>query len=107
MRLDGEAAVRHLFDVAGGLDSQALGEREVLGQVRRAYDAARAAGTMNRLIDTILSAALVAGRRAPGDQVSGRIPHLWDRRPSMWPVVAAPATARVLIVGAARRPKGC
>ena len=53
LRLDGEAAVRHLFDVVAGLDSQVLGEAEVLGQVRRAYDAARSAGTTNRLIDTV------------------------------------------------------
>src|SRR5688572_2146743 len=57
LRLDGEAAIRHLFDVTAGLDSQILGETEVLGQVRRAYQAARAAGTSNRLIDTIVSAA--------------------------------------------------
>ena len=74
LRLDGEAAVRHLFDVTAGLDSQILGEAEVLGQVRRAYDAARQAGTSNRLIDTILSAALVAGRRVRRDTNLGRHP---------------------------------
>ena len=74
LRLDGEAAVRHLFDVTAGLDSQVLGEAEVLGQVRRAYDAARAAGTTNRLIDTILSAALVSGRRVRRETKLGRHP---------------------------------
>ena len=74
LRLDGEAAVRHLFSVAAGLDSQVLGEAEVLGQVRRAYDAARAAGTSNRLIDTVLSAALVAGRRVRRETPLGRHP---------------------------------
>jgi glutamyl-tRNA reductase len=74
LRLDGEAAVRHLFEVTAGLDSQVLGEAEVLGQVRRAYDAARAAGTTNRLIDTVLSAALVAGRRVRRETVLGRHP---------------------------------
>jgi glutamyl-tRNA reductase len=74
LRLDGVAAVRHLFEVTAGLDSQVLGETEVLGQVRRAYDAARAAGTTNRLIDTVLSAALVAGRRVRRETVLGRHP---------------------------------
>ena len=74
LRLDGDEAVRHLFDVTAGLDSQILGETEVLGQVRRAYDAARAAGTTNRLIDTILSAALVAGRRVRRETILGRHP---------------------------------
>jgi glutamyl-tRNA reductase len=74
LRLDGEQAVRHLFDVAAGLESQILGETEVLGQVRRAYDAARAAGTTNRVIDTIMSAALVAGRRVRRETMLGQHP---------------------------------
>ncbi|MGH7580992.1 MAG: glutamyl-tRNA reductase [Gemmatimonadales bacterium] len=74
LRLDGEEAVRHLFNVTAGLDSQILGETEVLGQVRRAYDAARAAGTTNRTVDAILSAALVAGRRVRRETMLGRHP---------------------------------
>ncbi len=74
LRLDGEEAVRHLFNVTAGLDSQILGETEVLGQVRGAYDAARAAGTTNRVIDSIMSAALVAGRRVRRETVLGRHP---------------------------------
>ena len=63
VRLDGAAAVRHLFLVTAGLDSQVLGETEILGQVRRAYDAARAAGTTTREMDVIFSCALSTGRR--------------------------------------------
>jgi glutamyl-tRNA reductase len=73
-RHDGEAAVRHLFIVAAGLDSQVLGETEILGQVRRAYDAARAAGTTTRDMDLILSGALAAGRRVRRETVLGRHP---------------------------------
>jgi glutamyl-tRNA reductase len=73
-RLDGLGAVRHLFTVAAGLDSQILGETEILGQVRGAYDAARAAGTTTREMDTIFSAALSAGRRVRSETVLGRHP---------------------------------
>jgi glutamyl-tRNA reductase len=68
------AAVRHLFRVSAGLDSQILGELEVLGQVRRAYDAARAAGTTTREMDSIFSAALSTGRRVRRETVLGRHP---------------------------------
>ncbi|HEX6434157.1 MAG TPA: glutamyl-tRNA reductase [Gemmatimonadales bacterium] len=71
----GLPAVRHLFKVSAGLDSQILGETEVLGQVRRAYDAARAAGTTVPEMDRIFSAALAAGRRVRRETVLGRHPH--------------------------------
>jgi glutamyl-tRNA reductase len=74
VRLDGEAAARHLFSVAGGLTSQVVGETEVLGQVRRAYDAARAAGVTTREMDLIFSAALSAGRRVRHETSLGRHP---------------------------------
>jgi len=74
VQYDGLAAVRHLFTVAAGLDSQILGETEILGQVRRAYDGARAAGTTTREMDLILSAALAAGRRVRCETLLGRHP---------------------------------
>ena len=74
IRHDGAPAVRHLFIVAAGLDSQILGETEILGQVRRAYDAARAAGTTTRDMEMILSAALAAGRRVRCETLLGRHP---------------------------------
>jgi glutamyl-tRNA reductase len=74
IRYDGVGAVRHLFLVAAGLDSQVLGETEILGQVRRAYDLARAAGTTTRDMDLILSGALSAGRRVRRETMLGRHP---------------------------------
>ena len=74
VQLDGYEAVRHLFTVSAGLDSQILGETEILGQVRRAYDAARAAGSTTRAMDAIFSAALAAGRRVRRETMLGRHP---------------------------------
>jgi glutamyl-tRNA reductase len=73
-RWDGLAATRHLFDVAAGLDSQVLGETEILGQVRRAYDVARAAGATTWEMDIAFSSALAAGRRVRHETMLGRHP---------------------------------
>lgn len=43
-RFDGEACVQHLFRVASGLDSMVVGETEVLGQAKQAYEKARSSG---------------------------------------------------------------
>jgi len=74
IRHDDEDAVRHLFRVSAGLDSQILGETEILGQVRRAYDLARAAGSTTRSIDLVFSAALASGRRVRSETLLGRHP---------------------------------
>jgi glutamyl-tRNA reductase len=60
---DDEAAVRHLFAVAAGVDSMILGEHEVLGQVRNAAEAARKAGTLGKVLDRLCNQAIATGRR--------------------------------------------
>ncbi|UNX54724.1 glutamyl-tRNA reductase [Georgenia sp. TF02-10] len=59
----GEAAVAHAFAVAAGLDSLVVGEREIIGQVRRALAAARAAGTTTPLLERVLQHATRTSRR--------------------------------------------
>ncbi|MCI0521432.1 MAG: hypothetical protein L0Z70_14390 [Chloroflexi bacterium] len=49
-RLEGEAAVRHLFRVAAGLDPLVLGEPQILGQVTRALELARGQDASGPLI---------------------------------------------------------
>jgi glutamyl-tRNA reductase len=73
-RRDGVDAVRHLFTVAAGLDSQVMGEVEILGQVRRAHQLAAAVGATTWELDLVFSAAVSAGRRARRDTLLGRHP---------------------------------
>ncbi|MYM19914.1 glutamyl-tRNA reductase [Brevibacterium sp. 5221] len=59
-----DRAQEHLFTVAAGLDSMALGEAQILGQLRRAYTAAREAGALSGPLTRALEAALELGKRA-------------------------------------------
>lgn len=64
VRRDGAACVRHLYQVAAGLDSQILSETEILGQVRRAHQASLQARASSGELDALFSGAVAAGRRA-------------------------------------------
>jgi glutamyl-tRNA reductase len=59
-----EAAVKHSFRVAAGLDSMVVGEAQVLGQLRDAYHAATEADTAGRLLHELMQQALRVGKRA-------------------------------------------
>ena len=48
-----DEAVRHLLEVASGLDSQLLGENEIFGQVKDAYAGAQAAGTVGPVLNRV------------------------------------------------------
>jgi len=72
VQLRGAEAARHLCRVAAGLESQILGEPQILGQVREAAEEARAAGALGPVLDRLFTLAVVAGKRARTETPIGR-----------------------------------
>lgn len=67
-----EAAVTHLFEVACGLDSAVLGESEILGQVRGAWELAQAEGGARSTLNLLFRHAIETGKRARTETAIGR-----------------------------------
>src|SRR5262249_5280875 len=67
-------AARHLMRVAAGLDSQVLGEPQILGQVKDAYDTARVAGTLGPELNLLSQFTLNVAKQVRTDTEIGRNP---------------------------------
>ncbi|MCG8508496.1 MAG: glutamyl-tRNA reductase [Rhodospirillales bacterium] len=70
---DGEA-VRHAFAVAASLDSQVLGESQVLGQVKASHRLARDAGMSGSGLEALVQAAFSAAKRVRTETAIGERP---------------------------------
>lgn len=64
-------AVRHLFSVASGLDSLVVGESEVLGQIKSAYETAKTAGMTGKRLNVLFQRALYVGKKARTETAIG------------------------------------
>ncbi|MHA1599390.1 MAG: glutamyl-tRNA reductase [Alphaproteobacteria bacterium] len=62
-----DEAVRHVFAVAASLDSQVVGEPQILGQVKECHRQAAAAGLIGPVIEPVLQAAYGAAKRVRGE----------------------------------------
>lgn len=58
------AAIAHLFEVASGLDSRMIGEAEISGQLKQAYEAASAAGTTGAALNRVFQKSFHAAKWA-------------------------------------------
>jgi glutamyl-tRNA reductase len=67
-------AVRHLFRVATGLDSLVLGEPQILGQVKDAYQVARSAGSLRAPMERLLQQTFAVAKRVRTDTRIGASP---------------------------------
>ena len=65
-KAEGEV-VEHLFGVASSLDSMVVGETQILGQVRQAYDAARETGSIGPGLHPLFQRALAVGKQVMND----------------------------------------
>jgi glutamyl-tRNA reductase len=99
-----DQAARHLMRVAAGLDSQVLGEAQILGQVRRAFEMARAAQTTGPLLNHTVQAALATGRRIRRETAIGRVAASVPRAALLWSqqLLGSVQGRRVVIVGAGK-----
>lgn len=68
----GHKAVEHLFRVASGIDSLVVGEYQILGQVKDAYDAARRHGCSGPTLNALFRCAIAVGKRARTETEIGR-----------------------------------
>lgn len=65
-------AVSHLFAVAAGLDSAVVGEAEILGQVRSAWETAQEEGAAGTALNLLFRHAIEVGKRARTDTAISR-----------------------------------
>ena len=99
----------HLFSVASGLDSAVLGESEVLGQVRRAWERAQAERVSGPVLGALFRHAVETGKRVRSETAiargitslsHGAVALAQGRRPG------GLAGSRVLVVGAGEMGEG-
>ena len=103
-----DAAVAHLFEVAAGLDSAVLGETEILGQVRGAWESAQGEGGAKATLNLLFRHALETGKRARTEtaisrstaSVSSAAVEMATER------LGAIAGKRVLVIGAGEMGEG-
>ncbi|MDX2104726.1 MAG: glutamyl-tRNA reductase [Alphaproteobacteria bacterium] len=72
--LQGDAALVHVFAVAAGMQSQVVGEPEILGQLKHAHREALAAGTAGPLLDQVFGSAYTTAKRVRSETTLGTRP---------------------------------
>lgn len=98
-QLRGRAAIRRVFEVVGGFDSAVVAEEQLLGQVRGAYESARAAGDTGPILNELYRRALRFGRNVRSHARPGSDRSLADVGAAWLEQHLAPPPARVIVAG--------
>jgi len=69
-----QQAIEHLLSVSSGLDSLILGEPQILGQVKAAYQTANQAGTTGKLLERLFQHTFSAAKQVRTDTAIGSSP---------------------------------
>ncbi len=95
-------AVRHLYEVASGLDSLVVGEPQILGQVTRALELAREQNVAGPILNQLFQSAIHTGKRVRTETEIGRNPvSVSSLAASLAARIVQPlAEAQVLVLGA-------
>jgi glutamyl-tRNA reductase len=72
--LDDDAAIRHIFRVACGLDSMVLGEPQILGQLKDAFRYAQDAGTLGSQLSRLMQHTFAVAKKIRTDTEIGASP---------------------------------
>jgi len=67
-------AIRHLFATASGLESQAIGEHEILGQIKKAYSLAQGVKSIGPVMDELIRRAISVGKKVRQQTAIGQYP---------------------------------
>lgn len=67
-----EAAIEHLFATAAGLRSQVVGEHQILGQIRHAYEMAKEANSLGPVTHELVKRAIRSGKRVREETCIGQ-----------------------------------
>jgi glutamyl-tRNA reductase len=97
----GPEAVEHLFNVAAGLDSQILGDYEIIGQIKQSVKLARDKGFIGATLDRMVNAVLQSSKAIKNQTAlsGGTVSVSFAAVQYIREKIAAPAGKKILLVG--------
>lgn len=106
--LHGAEAARHLFRVVSGLDSMVLGETEIFGQVKDAYQTALQAGSTGRALNKLFQQAFSVGKKVRNEtQIQRGSTSVGSVAVDLAEKVHDLSRCRIMLVGAGEMSRTC